>query len=234
MVRPFPLPKQDLGLKAMRVFGVLTGACLFLVLGACAPLEETPRVRKTSRTFTTVVIDPGHGDHDSGARARSGLLEKNVALDIALRLAPKLQAAGFQTVFTRRSDVFIPLDRRSRISGQYENAVFVSIHLNDCRRRVVNGVESYYFSEESKRMAHVLVHTLAEGVHSPDRGPRVARFRVLRTNENPAVLMECGYMSSPREAALLATAAYRERVAESLARGIIRQRGGPLVRQALE
>ncbi len=213
---------------------VLVGLCLILFLGACAQIEETPRVRNTSRTFTTVVIDPGHGDQDSGARARSGLLEKHVALDIALRLAPKLRAAGFQTVLTRRSDVFIPLDRRSRISGQYENAVFVSIHLNDCRRRAVNGVESYYFSDESKRMAHVLVHTLAADVRSPDRGPRVARFRVLRTNENPAVLMECGYMSSPRESALLATAAYRERIAESLARGIIAQRGGPLLRPVAE
>ncbi len=197
-------------------------------------MDEGPRVRKTSRTFTTVVLDPGHGAHDSGARSRRGLLEKDLALDIALRLAPKLRAAGFRTVLTRKSDVFIPLERRSAISGQFENAVFVSIHLNDCRRRAVNGVESYYFSDESKRMAHVMVHALAAGTRSPDRGARVARFRVLRTNENPAVLMECGYLSSPSESALLGSAAYRERVAESLARGIIAQRGGPLLRVAAD
>lgn len=231
MVRKRSLTKQDRGPVAMRV---LLGIWLLVSLGACVQVQEAPRVRKTSRTFTTVVIDPGHGAHDSGARARSGLLEKDVALDISLRLAPKLRAAGFHTVLTRRSDVFIPLDGRSAISGQHENAVFVSIHLNDCRRRAVHGAESYYFSEESKRMAHILVHTLASGVKTPDRGPRVARFRVLRTNENPAVLMECGYMSSPRESALLATAAYRERIAESLARGIIAQRGGALLRAAAE
>ena len=216
---------------AMRVLGTM--AFLFGV-SACVQVNESPAVRRTSRTFTTVVLDPGHGDHDSGARARNGLLEKHAALDIALRLAPKLRAAGFNTVLTRRSDVFIPLDRRAAISGQYENAVFVSIHLNDCRRRAVYGVESYYFSGESKRMADNLVHALAAGVRSPDRGSRVARFRVLRTNENPAVLMECGYLSSPREAALLASAGYRERIAESLARGIIAQRGGPLLRSPAE
>jgi N-acetylmuramoyl-L-alanine amidase len=225
------LPNQDTRMKAMRVLFAL-GVLFFM--GACAHVHETPRVRKTSRTFTTVVLDPGHGAHDSGARSRRGLLEKDLALDIALRLAPKLRAAGFNTVFTRRSDVFIPLDRRSAISGQYENAIFVSIHLNDCRRRAVSGVESYYFSDESKRMAQGMVHALAAGVKSPDRGARVARFRVLRTNENPSVLMECGYMSSPSESALLGSAAYRERIAESLARGIIAQRGGPLLRTAAE
>jgi N-acetylmuramoyl-L-alanine amidase len=231
MARKTYVPNQGTALKAMRVLFAL-GVLFFL--GACAQMDEGPRVRKTSRTFTTVVLDPGHGAHDSGARSRRGLLEKDLALDIALRLAPKLRAAGFRTVLTRKSDVFIPLERRSAISGQFENAVFVSIHLNDCRRRAVNGVESYYFSDESKRMAHVMVHALAAGTRSPDRGARVARFRVLRTNENPAVLMECGYLSSPSESALLGSAAYRERVAESLARGIIAQRGGPLLRVAAD
>jgi N-acetylmuramoyl-L-alanine amidase len=231
MAWKFPVANQVRRAVAMRV---LTGIWACLTLGACVHVHEKPAVRKTSRTFTTVVIDPGHGGHDSGARARNGLLEKNLALDIALRLEPKLRAAGFRTVLTRRSDVFIELNRRSYISGQYENAVFVSIHLNDCRRRAVWGVESYYFSEESKRMSHLLVHTLAAGIQSPDRGPRVARFRVLRTNENPAVLMECGYMSSPRESALLSNAGYRERIAECLAGGIIAQRGGPLLRPHAE
>ncbi len=205
---------------------------LTLLLGACAGPGEA-RVRDTARTFTTVVLDAGHGAHDSGARTRKGTLEKDLALDVVRRMAPKLQAAGFRLVCTRKTDVFIPLDRRAEISYAEDPAVFVSIHFNDAgRRRQISGVESYYFSPESKEMAERLVRTLAEGSGTPNRGARVARFRVLRTNANPAVLMECGYLSSTREAALIVKPEYRERLAQAIVRGILAQRGGPLTNPA--
>jgi N-acetylmuramoyl-L-alanine amidase len=207
-------------------------AVIAVFMGACAQVEAERRVRNTSRTFTTVVLDAGHGAHDSGARTRKGTLEKDLALDVTLRIAPKLQAAGFQTVLTRKKDVFVTLDDRVRISDRYESAVFVSIHFNDAGRKQVSGVESYYFSPESKQMAERLVRALAECTGAPNRGPRVARFRVLRTNLNPAVLMECGYITTLREAALIVQPAYREKIAEGIARGIIQQRGGPIVAQS--
>jgi N-acetylmuramoyl-L-alanine amidase len=186
-------------------------------------------VRNSSRTFTTVVLDAGHGAHDSGTRTRRGVLEKDMALDVALRVAPKLRDAGFRTILTRRNDVFIPLDERVRISDRYDNAIFVSVHFNDAGRKKVVGVESYYFSPESRQMAERMVRMLASVSGSPNRGARVARFRVLRTNHNPAVLMECGYMTTASEAALIVQPGYREKLAEGLARGIIQQRGGPLM-----
>lgn len=185
-------------------------------------------MRNTSRTFTSVVLDAGHGAHDSGTRTRRGVLEKDMALDVTLRVAPKLREAGFRTIFTRRSDVFIPLDARVEVSDRYENAVFVSIHFNDAGRKKVEGVESYYFSPESKQMAERMVRVLASASGSPNRGARVARFRVLRSNHNPAVLMECGYMSTAAEASKIVQPAYREKLAEGIARGIIQQRGGPI------
>src|SRR5580698_1238336 len=99
----------------------------------------------TSHTFHTVVIDPGHGGMDSGV-ARNHLQEKNLALDVALRLQPKLAAAGFQTVMTRTTDVFIPLDRRAEISNSHTSVFFVSVHFNDCPKRSIHGAGVYYFS----------------------------------------------------------------------------------------
>lgn len=209
---------------------VLVGLALFM--GACAQLEEGRAVRNTSRTFTTVVLDAGHGAHDSGARTRKGTLEKDLALDVALRIAPKLRDAGFKTVLTRKRDVFVTLDDRVRISDSYENAVFVSIHFNDAGRKQISGVESYYFSPQSKQMAERMVRVLSEVSGSPNRNARVARFRVLRMNQNPAVLMECGYLTTAREAALIVQPAYREKLAKGVALGIIQQRGGPIITES--
>ncbi len=200
--------------------------CVALFLSACAQVDTRSGVRNTARTFTTVIVDAGHGAHDSGARTRRGVLEKDLALDVALRLAPKLRAAGFKTVLTRKRDVFITLDNRVVASDAQQNAVFVSIHFNDAGRKQVSGVESYYFSPESKQMAERMVRVLANTTGAPNRGPRVARFRVLRTNHNPAVLMECGYITTLSEAGKIVTPAYREKIAEGLAKGIIQQRGG--------
>jgi N-acetylmuramoyl-L-alanine amidase len=217
-------------LKPLLAPSVIAG--LALLLGACAEIEGGRAVRNTSRTFTTVVLDAGHGAHDSGARTRKGTLEKDLALDVALRIAPKLRDAGFKTVLTRKRDVFVTLDDRARISNSYENAVFVSIHFNDAGRKQVSGVESYYFSPESKQMAERMVRVLSEVSGAPNRNARVARFRVLRTNENPAVLMECGYITTTREAALIVQPAYREKLARGVAQGIIQQRGGPIISES--
>jgi N-acetylmuramoyl-L-alanine amidase len=200
-----------------------------IILAACAGTQGGGRVRDNARTFKTVIIDAGHGDFDSGARTRKGVLEKNLALDVALKVAPKLQAAGFRTILTRRSDVFVHLEDRAKISNRYPDAVFVSIHFNDAGRKPVMGIESYYISPESRQMAERMVHTLASEVNMPDRGARVARFRVLRSNENPAVLMECGYLTSAKEASLIVQDGYRERIAQGIAKGLIAQRGGPLL-----
>lgn len=217
---------SDAFFRAARSILLIITAC---ILAACAGTQEGRRVRDNARNFKTVIIDAGHGDFDSGARTRKGVLEKNLALDVALKVAPKLQSAGFRTILTRRSDVFVHLEDRAKISNRYPDAVFVSIHFNDAGRKPVMGIESYYFSPESKQMAERMVHTLANELNMPDRGARVARFRVLRSNENPAVLMECGYLTSAKEASLIVQDGYRERIAQGIARGLIAQRGGPLL-----
>src|SRR4029077_10217336 len=99
-------------------------------LAACSTVK-TSGVKNSSKTFSTVVVDAGHGGKDNGAYRRYGPPEKMVALDVAQRLERKLRESELKTVMTRSSDVFIPLDERVRIENAQKNAVFVSIHFND-------------------------------------------------------------------------------------------------------
>src|SRR5947209_17048455 len=101
-------------------------------LGACAtgrgPSETG--TKDTSKSFTTVVVDAGHGGKDNGAYRKFGGAEKLATLDVAQRLSRKLRASGMHTVMTRSSDVFIPLEERVNIENSQKNCIFVSIHFN--------------------------------------------------------------------------------------------------------
>src|SRR5437762_12205294 len=107
-------------------------------LAACSTVTTTG-VKNTTKTFTTVVVDAGHGGKDSGAYRRYGPPEKVVALDVAQRLERKLRESQLKTIMTRSSDTFIPLDERVAIENSQKNAIFVSIHFNDSRRRGIHG-----------------------------------------------------------------------------------------------
>jgi N-acetylmuramoyl-L-alanine amidase len=196
-----------------------------LVLAACALCMAgcATGFVDTTRSFHTVVIDPGHGGIDSGV-ARNHLQEKNLTLDTALRLRPKLQAAGFHVVMTRTTDVFIPLNKRADISNSHSSVFFVSIHYNDSPARAIHGATVYYFSPQSVGPALAISNSLA--AITTNRGIMWARFRVLRKNRYPAVLVECGFISNRAEAARCATPQFREQIATQIARAIIGMRFG--------
>jgi N-acetylmuramoyl-L-alanine amidase len=177
--------------------------------------------------FDTVVVDPGHGGHDSGASTRIGrsrLMEKDLALDVARRVNSKLRDAGFHAVLTRADDRFITLDDRVDCSNAYRKSVFVSIHFNDTLRRAVHGAETYHNRRGTWQLAERIERSLASMPGGEDRGVRTAHYRVLRKSEGPALLVECGYLSNPAEAAHCANAAWREQVATRIANAIIAQR----------
>jgi len=198
---------------------------LLLALPLLSACESTVRFKDTSRTFRTVVIDAGHGGADTGARSRWGGLEKNAALDTALRLDPKLRAAGFNTVLTRKSDYFVPLEERASISNRQENAIFVSVHFNDAPNRRISGVETYYKATPALKIAAAIQNSVCSVPGVTSRGVKTANYRVLRRNEYPAVLVEGGFISSPREGAKCASPGYHEALAGAIARAIIAVRG---------
>src|SRR5437867_7266535 len=179
------------------------------LLPACASMR-TRAVKNTSKTFSTVVVDAGHGGKDSGAYRRYGPPEKLVSLDVAQRLNRKLRESQLKTVMTRSSDVFIPLDERVTIENSQKNAVFVSIHFNDSRRRGIRGFETYYHSGASFDLANRIQEKLMTIPHSTNRGLHTANFRVLRLAYYPAVLVECGFLSNRSEGNQARDWEYRE------------------------
>jgi N-acetylmuramoyl-L-alanine amidase len=198
---------------------------LLALLPACASMR-TAKVNNTSKTFSTVVVDAGHGGKDSGAYRRFGPPEKLVTLDVAQRLNSKLRESQLKTVMTRSSDVFIPLDERVNIENSQKDAIFVSIHFNDSRRRGIRGFETYYHSGASFDLASRIQQKLMTIPHSADRGIHTANFRVLRNATCPAVLVECGYLSNRNEGGQARDWEYRELLADRIAEAIVEQRFG--------
>ena len=198
------------------------------VLAGCAtgPRFEEVATKDTSKSFTTVVVDAGHGGKDNGAYRRFGGAEKIATLDVAKRLSEKLRQSKFKTVMTRTSDVFIPLDDRVTIENEQKNAIFVSIHFNDSRRRGIRGFETYYHSPSSLALANRIQAKLTTIPNSANRGVHHANFRVLRLAKYPAVLVECGFLSNPREGGEARDSDYRDELADRIAAAIVEQRRG--------
>jgi len=96
--------------------------------------------------FDTVVIDAGHGGEDHGAKGPRGSLEKEVVLDVAMRLAGRLRERGLRVVMTRDSDRFVPLERRTAIANDARGDLFVSIHANAAEDHAARGIETYFLS----------------------------------------------------------------------------------------
>lgn len=188
--------------------------------------------KNTSKTFSIVVVDAGHGGKDTGAFRRYGGMEKVATLDVAERLDRKLRESQIKTVMTRTSDVFVPLDDRVAIENSQKNAIFVSIHFNDSRRRGIRGFETYYHSANAEELAQRIQNKLLTIPHSANRGVHTANFRVLRMAKYPAVLVECGFLSNRAEGGEARDSEYREMLADRIAEAIVEQRYGSGVYQA--
>ena len=203
----------------------LLAIAFFASLAACSTVTTTG-VKNTSKTFNTVVVDAGHGGKDSGAYRRYGPAEKIVALDVAQRLNRKLRESQLKTVMTRSSDVFIELNDRVAIENAQKNAIFVSIHFNDSRRRGIRGFETYYHSGPSFDLANGIQQKLITIPNSKNGGVHTANFRVLRNATCPAVLVECGYLSNRSEGNQARDWEYRDLLADRIAEAIVEQRYG--------
>ena len=177
---------------------------------------------QTDRTSenVTVVIDAGHGGHDRGGIPGQRIAEKDMTLDVAQRLRNVLAASGYRVVMTRDSDVFVPLGTRVAIANSYRNAIFVCVHFNATKRMGASGIETYFYSRDSLLLASAIHHFVVGGAPSASRGVRRRGYYVLRKTSIPAVLVECGFLTNPTEAAYAQTASYRQKLAEEIAAGV--------------
>jgi N-acetylmuramoyl-L-alanine amidase len=198
-----------------------------------------------------VVVDAGHGGHDTGAVGRTGIEEREVNLDIARRVYQKLLAMGVSACMTRTDEASVRpwtpgnrdeqreelLARCSAANGIMAD-LFVSIHANAHRGNPYEhrGTETYYRKEDSLDFARVMQRELVALTGLPDGGVirHPKSIIVLSYTDMPAVLVEVAYLSHPDDEALLATDEFRERAAQGIANGIRRyvEEGGLLARLA--
>lgn len=196
------------------------GAALLGLIASCQTSRESVYGNKPGpRGFGTVILDAGHGGRDSGARAR-GQMEKSLTLDIAQRVKKEL-AGDFRVVMIRDGDQFVDLDDRVQKANRYNDAVLVSVHFNYGPRRL-GGPETYYWRVDSYSLARRLHQNLTTAcpAKSGSRGLVRRRLRLTRNPEIPCVLVECGYLTNAREAALLTTPAYRDKLAKAIANAL--------------
>ncbi len=208
-----------------------------------------PNAEIPKRPLLGVVVDPGHGGGDYGTRAARGLSEKAANLDVSKRLIRLLENAGIPWVLTRTKDRYVDHGARSALADDRPGYIFVSIHFNEDSSRDTEGWETYCLSpqyapstssggtlrgdERESWPGNEFDHhnfLLTQAIHRAavlaktnapsDRGLKRARFKVLRLARAPSVLVEGGFMSNPREAALMKTEAYRQQIAQWVFEGI--------------
>ncbi|MDJ0704264.1 MAG: N-acetylmuramoyl-L-alanine amidase [Leptolyngbyaceae cyanobacterium MO_188.B28] len=190
------------------------------------PRPQPPSVAATQQRPTqrvVVVIDPGHGGVDPGTIGIGGLREIDIVLPIALQVASLLEAQGVQVIMTRREDRTLELQPRVDIAENANANLFVSIHANaiNLSRPDVNGLESYYYSNNGRQLAEVIHQNMLSATGMRNRGLKRSRFYVLRNTSMPATLLEVGYVTGVEDAPRLADPQWRTMMANAIARGIL-------------
>jgi N-acetylmuramoyl-L-alanine amidase len=231
---------------------------------------ETSMVRALGLKVGRIVIDAGHGGHDSGTLGVDGIEEKDVVLDVALRLGELLHdRLGSEIIYTRSDDTFIPLETRTAIANKAQADLFLSIHANSSPDASARGVETYYLNftsspdaletaarenavsdqsihqlsdlvkkialkdkiAESREFASDVEQSLYGGLQKgnaglKDRGVKKAPFVVLIGANMPSILAEISFVTNAKDARQLQQPEYRERVAESLYKGVAKYASG--------
>ncbi len=178
-------------------------------------------------TGIIIALDPGHGGTSSGAVGPSGLKEKDVVLEIALRAAAKLQKKGAVIVLTREDDSTVTLQKRVEVSNDAKANLFVSIHANGHENELANGTETYYYpgSIQGRLLAEAIQQEMLASLGRRDRGVKTAAFYVIRYTLMPAVLAEAAFITNREEERLLADPIFRQKAADAIVAGIMRYLG---------
>lgn len=169
-----------------------------------------------------VMLDPGHGGESTGA-SYCGVEEKDLNLAIAQKAAAFLAEAGVDVRMTRTEDRDVGLYERTDLAAQAEADLFVSVH---CNASLTNpeamGIYTAYAGEDGRLLAETLRRTVMDASGAGDMGTEIRpNLAVLRTSEMPAALVECGYMSTPAELALLLQPDYQLKLARGIADGVL-------------
>jgi N-acetylmuramoyl-L-alanine amidase len=240
-----------------------------LVLDFSRLTEPALPGRPTVAPLRTIVLDAGHGGHDSGAVGPGGLMEKELVLDVTRRVAKLAEAQlGVKILLSRDSDQFVTLRDRTSFANRERADLFVSIHANAHRVAASEGLEVYFLSSEatdnaarqvaatensviqlekpaagragradivktilwdlaqsdfqveSSRLAETVLDSMTQALRIPHRGVKQAGFYVLGGAAMPAILIEIGFVTNPREEKRLKESRYRDEIARAIVSGL--------------
>ena len=179
----------------------------------------------------------------------SGVLEKDLTLDVAHRVDRLLESEGIATVMTRLGDTYVSLAERAAFANRVSDCIFISIHFNEDNRPVSTGVETYYAAHqitpgsfmtswlpflwralsespnlESQSLAGFIQEALVARTQALDRGTKAEQFFVIANVTSPAVLVEGGFLTNKEDSSKLTSEDYREQLAAAVSDGILRYR----------
>ena len=226
------------------------GSALFSRLDLCKLIDPVlrPTYITDAEPFDTVVVDAGHGGHDSGARGVYGY-EKDFALQMAASVKDALQRKGFKVILTRNTDTFITLGGRVAVANATPRSIFLSLHFNSGDSSTATGIETFALTPQGSSASlergggynangltgnsHDSANiALATAVHAMviskfkfvDRGIKRAQWSVLTGCKRPGVLFEGGFVTNGNECRLIASDTYRQSVSAAIAEGIVNYR----------
>lgn len=195
-----------------------------------SPAPDTTQNSKYEN-YPVVIIDAGHGGEDGGAIGIDGTLEKDLNLSIALELDALLRAQGIQTRLTRTEDILLydrnsdykghkkaqDMAQRLKITEEYENAIFISIHMNSFSQQKYKGLQVYYStnSQYSSVIAEKIQTSVAANLQPTNNRktkPSDSGIFLLERINHPAVLIECGFLSNSEDCSNLNLPSYRSKL----------------------
>lgn len=228
---------------------ILAVFCLFIALIVVSIVQAKTLIDVSAQTFGTdkkmVIIDPGHGGVDGGAVGYGGVVEKGVNLDISLKLRSLFEASGFNVIMTREDDRSIhdegsdtirekkvtDIHNRSKLLAKHPEAIFISIHQNKFEESKYSGTQVFYSknNDDSKLLAQFIqdnVKEMLQPENTREIKPAGKNLYILYHAKSPAVMVECGFLSNPKEAALLQDSEYQNKMAFAIYCGALEYYSG--------
>ncbi len=186
-----------------------------------------------------IILDAGHGGEDAGTTGVNGKLEKDLNLQIVLMLGEMLSEKGYTVIYTRTEDKLLYMEHedikglrkisdlrnRCKVAKEYPNAIFVSVHMNSFGDGKYSGLQVYYstINEESVKIANSIQTSVKKSLQ-PENNRKIKegkKIYLLENMDNPAVLIECGFLSNSIEAEKLSQKEYQKNLSFSIVCGII-------------
>ncbi len=195
----------------------------FIILAASFFIPGIKSVYADDSSKILICIDPGHGGKDRGTTGPTGLKEKDVNLDISLRLKNKLADSGFKVILTRESDINHSIDEITDFVNSNNVDLFISVHNNSHPSADMNGTQTFYFGQSSSgsMLANYVNARTIEQIGTVNRGVKSSNFKVLRNTKMVSALIEGVFMCNPNEEAELKDENFRDKIATGIYNGIV-------------